>query len=518
MTEPTAADAATQDAGRDQSVRRAGRGLISITAAKLYFIVAGYVVQLALPRLLGGPEQFGLYSTAMSLVSIVTNVLIAATIQTVSKRVSEAPEHAAGILRQGLKLQLLVGGSLAVLALLIAGPLASGPMHDPLLAPLFRIASIVIACYALYAAIVGALNGQQVFAKQATLDMTYTTLRTAGIVGAAALGYGVIGAASGFATAALLVLCTAVLLVGTGKRDDSQAFDLGAWLKLLAPLWMYQLCLNLMLQIDLSVLKSNVAAIAIAHGEAPELAAKTASHFAGLYRAAQTFAFVPYQLILSVTFVVFPMVSQAVTLGDAEATKRYVHGAMRFSLLVLLAIAAPVSGAADGVMRIAYPGEYLGGAAALAVLAIGMVAFALFVIGATILSGAGHPGRAAMIAVVAVGIVLAANIVLIRSVPIGPRTAMLAAVGTSIGTSFALLAVGIAVYKRFGAFLPLASSVRVLIAAGVAWLVAGALPSGSAPQALLALVGGGVAYIVALAVLREITDTELRLVRRVIKK
>jgi hypothetical protein len=123
-----------------------------------------------------------------------------------------------------------------------------------------------------------------------------------------------------------------------------------------------------------------------------------------------------------------------------------------------------------------------------------------------------------MIAVIAVGIVLVANIVLVRSVAIGPRTAMLAALGTSIGTTFALIAVGIAVYKRFGAFLPLASSVRVLIAAGVAWVVAGALPSGSAAHALLALVGGGVAYLVTLAVLREITDTELSLVRRVIRK
>jgi stage V sporulation protein B len=511
--EPTE-DATTQDT----SVRHAGRGLISITAAKLYFIVAGYAVQLALPRLLGGPEQFGLYSTAMSLVSIVTNVLIAATIQTVSKRVSEQPAHAPGILRQGVKLQLLVGGSLAAVALLIAGPLASGPMHDPLLAPLFRISSVVIISYALYAAIVGALNGQQLFAKQATLDMTYTTLRTVGIVGAAALGFGVIGAASGFATAALLVLSTALFLVGTGKRDDTQPFELGSWVRLLAPLWLYQLCLNLMLQIDLSVLKSNVAAIAIAGGEAADIAAKTASHYAGLYRAAQTFAFVPYQLILSVTFVVFPMVSQAVTLGDADATKRYVQGAMRFSLLVLLAIAAPISGAADGVMRIAYPGEYLGGAEALAVLSLGMVAFALFVIGATILSGAGHPGRAAMIAMVSVAIVLAANILLVRSVPIGPRTAMSSAIGTSIGTSFALLAVGVAVYKRFGAFLPLASTIRVLLAAAAAWTAAGVLPSGTAIQAVLALVGGGVAYLAALAVLREITETELKLVRRVIKK
>ena len=152
-------------------MQRAGRGVLSISAAKLYFIAAGYAVQLALPRLLGGPEQFGLYSSAMSLVSIVTNVLIAATIQTVSKRVSEAPSEAPSIIRQGLQLQLLVGGGLALTALFVAGPLATHVLLDPLVAPLLRISAIVIACYALYATLV-ALNGQQLFAKQAALDMT----------------------------------------------------------------------------------------------------------------------------------------------------------------------------------------------------------------------------------------------------------------------------------------------------------------------------------------------------------
>ena len=66
----------------------------SITAAKVYFILTGYTVQLALPRLLGSPETFGLYSAAMSVVSILNNVLIVATIQTVSKHVSEDPRRA----------------------------------------------------------------------------------------------------------------------------------------------------------------------------------------------------------------------------------------------------------------------------------------------------------------------------------------------------------------------------------------------------------------------------------------
>ena len=68
-----------------------GRGLVFITGAKLYFIATGFLVQLGLPRLLGSPEVFGQYSLAMSIVSVINNVLIAATVQSVSKRVSEDP-------------------------------------------------------------------------------------------------------------------------------------------------------------------------------------------------------------------------------------------------------------------------------------------------------------------------------------------------------------------------------------------------------------------------------------------
>ena len=116
---------------------------------------------------------------------------------------------------------------------------------------------------------------------------------------------------------------------------------------------------------------------------------------------------------------------------------------MRFSLIVLLAIAAPVSGAAAGVMRIAYPDAYLAGADALAVLSLGMVCFALFVIGATILSGAGRPGLSAAIAAIAVALVVAGNLGLLHLTGVGPHTLRAAATGTSLGMAFALVAVGV---------------------------------------------------------------------------
>lgn len=498
------------------TARRAGRGWLSITSAKLYFIVTGYAVQLMLPRLLGSPEAFGLYSSAMNPVSILNNVLIAATVQTVSKHVSEDLERGGRALRQGLALQLLLGGALALVMWAGAPWLAESVLLDPLLTPLLRTASIVVVTYSLYAALVGALNGRQAFAKQAGLDVSYTTLRTVGILGAAGLGYGAAGAISGFASATTCVLLLALFMVGLGERG--QAVPWGRWIGFMAPLWIYQLALNLLLQVDLSVLKGNAAALGIAAGLAPAAAADEASRLVGFYRAAQTFAFVPYQLILSVTFVVFPMVAQAVSAGRSEDTRDYVRAALRFSLIVLLGLAAPISGAAGGVMRIAYPGVYLAGSSALAVLALGIVAFALFVIGATILSGAGRPGLPALIAVVTVGFVLAADTWLLRRVGLSDHSLLAVASGTAGGMVLALAATGVALRLRFGAFIAPLCGLRVLAAGGFGWWVAHALPMHDAASSLLAVIAGGVAYLVGLLLSRELGRADLAMVTSIVRR
>src|SRR5687768_16106191 len=136
----------------------AGRGLAFITLAKLYFIVMGFVVQLGLPRLLTKGE-FGRYTLAMSMVSVINNVLIAATVQSVSKRVSEAEGHAGARLRQGLLLQLGVGIVLSG-SLIASAPLLASLGYSAELAPLLRVVALVPLFYAVYAAMIGSLNGR----------------------------------------------------------------------------------------------------------------------------------------------------------------------------------------------------------------------------------------------------------------------------------------------------------------------------------------------------------------------
>ncbi|MBZ0119409.1 MAG: oligosaccharide flippase family protein, partial [Sandaracinaceae bacterium] len=170
----------------EDETRSAGRGVLLIGAAKILFIVGGYAVTLALPRIFE-ERVYGLFQVAFGAIAILNNVLIASTIQTVAKLVSESDERAGPALRQGLKIQAAVGATLALAVALGAPLLAEKVLLDPELTPLLRIASIVVLVYSLYAPLVGSLNGRRLFQRQAALDMSFTVLRTIGLIGGAAI-------------------------------------------------------------------------------------------------------------------------------------------------------------------------------------------------------------------------------------------------------------------------------------------------------------------------------------------
>ncbi len=498
-----------------EDARRAGRGLVSITGAKGYFIVTSYAVQILLPRIFGEAKEFGLYAATMSGVAILTNVLIVATIQSVSKFVSEDESRAEVTLRQGLRFQTLLGGALA-LGLFFLAPVIARLLLDDQLTRLLRVASVVVFAYALYAAVVGSLNGRHWFSKQARLDLTFSTLRTVGILAGAALGLGAIGAVAGFATASATILSISLIWIGFGQRGEG--IPIRRWLGFMAPIWAYQVCLNGILMIDLQVLKRTATEMAFAGTEASQAAVDIANQYVGYYRAAQTFAFVPYQLIISLTFIVFPMISKATSIGNREAARTTIQHAMRFSLLLLLLVAAPTSGAAHGVMQLAYPAEYLAGAPALSILVFGVAAFALFAVAATAISGAGQPSLAAMIAAVALLAVVVANRVLVMRAGLGAQTLEAAATGTAIGMVIALVLSSLALHRLFGVFIPVATWVRATLAAGAGWAAASATPHESALMALVALAAGFTSSLAVLIVTRELAAEDWRALRQVVRR
>src|SRR5262249_54060938 len=102
----------SQAAAAAQESQKAGRGFLFITAAKLYFMVAGAMIEFVLPHLFpadGRARLFGLYKVTVGIVSVINNVMITVTIQSVSKFVAEDDTRQGQVARAGFRLMALIG-------------------------------------------------------------------------------------------------------------------------------------------------------------------------------------------------------------------------------------------------------------------------------------------------------------------------------------------------------------------------------------------------------------------------
>ena len=85
------------------------------------------------------------------------------------------------------------------------------------------LAGLIVAGYAIYAVLVGTVNGRREFHKQAALDVTMATMRAVGILGLASAGFGLYGAISGWVGAVAGILLVSSFVVGLPGRRKSDA-------------------------------------------------------------------------------------------------------------------------------------------------------------------------------------------------------------------------------------------------------------------------------------------------------
>src|SRR5262249_5369030 len=144
------------------------------------------------------------------------------------------------------------------------------------------------------------------------------------------------------------VLFVAAAWVGLPKKASSEKVRPMFWY--LAGVAVYLFLLNGLMAVDTFLLKRLSHEWfwhRLMHGAAPPhqwFLGVTAPHEAdrqvGYYRGVKTRARLPYQLMLAVTFIVFPLVSRATFQKDAEKTRIYIRTTMRYSLIFAGAMGA----------------------------------------------------------------------------------------------------------------------------------------------------------------------------------
>jgi stage V sporulation protein B len=497
----------------------AGRGGLAVAGAKIWFILVGFLQQTLLPRLIG-LDGFGAFSIVLAVANIPNNVVTTASIQGVSRAVSEAGragEQSAQ--RRALRIHAVLAPCLAV-PFFLAAPFIADFEHAPHVITPLRIFSAVLFIYAIYTPLVGALNGRRRFLAQAGLDVTFATLRTIGLLGAAYLFHRQLGgptaSASGVALAAAAILPIAFTLAGRGRAGDVGPTP-RQHLLVLAPIALAQLFSNLLMQADIWLLARFAHESGTAAGVTGDALRIGTDKLIGAYRAAQLFAFLPTQLLLSITFILFPLVSRAHAEKDAEAVARYVRTGFRLGVVLAGLMVSCTSGLAPQLLRFAFPEEAAARASeALRILALGQGAFAIFSLETTVLVSLARERSSALLTAAAAAFVAVACAL---SVPSAPFDAVLL-VRTALATSVALLVattIGAALVRRTAqSFAPTPTLVRTALAVAAATIVGNYLPwHGRALVPVQAAIVIATYLAVSIAT-RELTRADLAMVRTIL--
>jgi stage V sporulation protein B len=501
----------------DDPARTAGRGGLAITFAKIYFILQGLVQQVLLPRVLG-LDGYGALSSVLGAASIAYNPIVTTSIQGVSRAVAGSTDaERPAIVRRTFAVHAVLA-MLAATSFYLAVPSITGFMRAPHVEAPLRLVSLVLLFYGLYAPLIGVLNGQRRFVAQATFDVVFATLRTAALVlGGAALapsGRGVLGSVGGFVAMASVIAVAAVFVVGLGRPGRAGPTPLGH-IGFIAPLLAGQVLLNLLLQADLTLLRRFSGAAAAAQG----LATSAADPLVGAYRATQLFSFLPYQLLVSVTFILFPMLATAARAGDRAAVSRYVTTGVRVALLVAGLLVSVTSGLSGPLIRLVYTPEAAAlGERSMQVLTLGFGAFAILGVLTAVLASLGRERASAAVTAVAFALVVTLCFARLEGVPFGEELLFRTATSTATGLAFATLCAAWLVHRTAGAVARVATVARVFASAGAAIFVARWLPQGGKIVTLAASAGIAALYVVLLVVTRELGRDDTRLVASVLKR
>ncbi len=510
--------------GTSNVARTAGRGGLAVAFAKIFFIVVGLVQTVALKSILG-LEAFGALSSALSAASITYNPIVSTSIQGVSRGVAQSsPADEPATIRRAFQVHAALAVPIGILFLVGSWPICwlLGMPHVRLT---MQILSGVVIAYGLYAPLVGVMNGRKHFVGQAAFDVGFAVIRTAGLLGLGWLAMrtwhrGPEGAATGFTLAAVVIFVVAAFYVGTGKAG-SGGLPAREHLGFILPLAAGQLLLNLLFQADGLLLRGLSAHAATHAGLPPE----AADPLVGAYRAAQLFCFLPYQLLLSITFVIFPLLAKAHHDGQLDAVRDYVRTGIRLALVIAGAMVAVNSGLSARLLALVFGADTAAlGANAMQVLSLGFGAFALFGILTTVLNSLKRERIAAVLTLGAFLLVVVLGFALVYGRGFGPHLLWWMAVSTPIALTAATVGGAALVRRTSGAVVAALSLVRVVAAVAVAIAVGRALPdvglTGLADKGLTIVyaVVVGVSYLLVLFLGRELRAADLAMVRAVLPK
>jgi stage V sporulation protein B len=288
---------------------------------------------------------------------------------------------------------------------------------------------------------------------------------------------------------------------------------------ILGPIAGAQLCTNLLMQIDIALLGRFLSEGAMSAGLGPDAQRETVKQWLAIYKECQTFAFLPYQLLFSITLILFPMLARARAENNDDAVRAYIARGARLAAIFCGLFVGVIVAMPQSMLSLAYgPADAARGAEVLRTMALAQAAFAMLAIATTVLTSLGRERTAALLTLAAVAAVGLFCFAWVPEAPLGHQQLVRSAQASGCALAATLVVGGGIVRAQTGAFVPVATGVRTGLALGMCVALGLVMPRvGRLVTPLLALLVGA-AYIVLLVVTREIGAADVAMVKALVSK
>lgn len=375
-----------------------------------------FLAKVVVARLLGRVD-FGAVALGYTLLTTATVVTLVGTDTAVGRylpRYDDAGRRR-GVLVSAFQVVVPLAVVVGVAFALLADPVARVAFSDPALAPVLRVFGLAVPLAALVRLTVGTVRGMEEALPRVYLQNLALPLTRFGFVaGALAVGLGVVGVAWAYAVSYAVVAALAVVYL----RRRTPLFEP------VAPDTMHRELLGfaapLLVTATTGVLFANVDTVL--------LGALTTTGDVGVYNVAYPLASLLVVVLSAFGFVFMPAISGLHADGDDSGLRRTYHVVSKWILVATLPAFLAFVTYPGVVIRTTFGGEYVAGAATLAVLSVGFLTHAVAGPSGNTLVATGHP-KSVMYANVSVVVVnVALNLLLI------PRLGILgAALATTVG-------------------------------------------------------------------------------------
>lgn len=357
------------------------KGTAYLIISQLIFLLAGYLVHIALARKLG-PELYGVFGVLMSLYLINRAFFGNGLPKAVSKILAES-KNVSAIVKSSFKLQILLTISFTLLYILLAGKIALILKDPGLEIYIVYLGFIMIPLSLLSLCANGFLNGLRMFKQQAIAKILNPTFRVIFTLLFLYLGFKLFGALTAYLLGLIiaLVFCVGFLKATKkgskeSKRTKEDLFSLKKRIIIFAlPLTVASLANTLLRNVNVLFIKSLL----------------TDNLLVGLYTAAATISNIPFIVFAPFSFTLLPVISKSMASNKILTVRNYISQGVRYLLILLLPVIALSVATSKELLVLLYSADYSGGAMTLSILLINTGFLTLFTMLVTIITGSGKP-------------------------------------------------------------------------------------------------------------------------------